>query len=62
MLGPGVLQKLHSRKEQCEALLWEEVVQCSREQPLLISAAGRITVKEINSMNTPGRKKRTLFS
>lgn len=37
VLEPGVVQKLHSRKAQRGALLWEEVLQCPRELPLLIS-------------------------
>lgn len=36
VLGPGGAQNLHSRKAQCEALLWEDVVWCSRKWPLLI--------------------------
>lgn len=61
VLGPGAVQKLHSRKAQWKAPLWEEVVQCSREKPLLISAAGGIAVKQIKSMNTPGRKRGILL-
>lgn len=37
VLEPVVVQKLHSRKAQREALLREEVVRCSRELTLLIS-------------------------
>lgn len=62
VLEPSVVQKLYSGKVQHETLLWEEVGRCSRELPLLICPGvccrRGIAVKQINSMNTPGRKRR----
>lgn len=62
VLEPGVVQKLYSGKVQHETLLWEEVGRCSRELPLLICLGvccrRGIAVKQINGMNTPGRKRR----
>ena len=65
VLEPGVVQKLCSGKVQREALLREEVSRCSGEWPLLIclgvcSRRG-VAGKQINNVNTPGRKRGNIF-